>query len=178
MTRLGPLLLICTASLASAEEGNFATPPMALVEAGVICDIRPEEQRAAPGTVSGVLNLVRQSAPIDVPSPMVPAELGLSFGIRAQLLPEGEGGTYTVVVTHPPMGPNGQEVEAWDALMAPGDPALNLFTFEKPYELVEGPWRFQLVKEDEVLLQQDFLVTPKGTVPAVQKTCYGSMIMS
>lgn len=176
MIRIAALLLLASPALAGPD--SFVKPPMELVEFGVICDLKPDEQREAPGTVSGVLNLVNQSAPVDVATPMVPAELGLSFGVRARLSETSPGGMYTVIVTHPPMGPNGQQVETWEADLGPGDPTLNLFTFELPYELVEGPWRFQLQMSDEVLLQQDFVVTPKGTVPAVQKTCYGSMIMS
>lgn len=148
------------------------------IEAGVICDITLDSQRPAPGTVSGVLNVVEQGRQIDVASTLVPAEIGLSFGIRAQLAEDAPGGTYTVIVTHPPMGDNGQTIETWEGTLAPGDPALNLFTFELPYELVEGDWRFQMALDGEIALQRDFTVLPKGSVPAVQQTCYGSQIMS
>ncbi|MBP0483426.1 DUF3859 domain-containing protein [Sagittula salina] len=174
LRRILALFLFAAPALADVD-GDI---PARLVEFGVICDLDPTDRRPEPGTVSGVLNLVTQSAPFDVPSTQVPAEIGLSFGIRAKLAPDAPPGDYRMVVTHPPMGPQGQVLETWSAGLIPGDPALNLFTFEEGWELIEGPWRFQLVLDDRVLLQQDFTVTPKGTVPAVQKTCNGDLIMS
>ncbi len=176
--RLTSFAFVLLASPVTADGTVFAKPPLVLESFGVICDIRPEGQRPAPGTVSGVLNLVEQDRQIDVPSVNVPAELGLSFGIRATLAPGTALPQLDMVVTHPPMGAAGQTVERWAITMNAGQHSLNLFTFEDRYELVEGPWLFQLVDEDEVLLQQPFLVTPQGSVPAVQQTCYGAQVVS
>ena len=178
MFRLTLLFLSLLTASAAAETGSFSKPPLVDLEFGVMCDVRPTDSIPAPGTVSGVLNLIDEDRQIDVVTQAVPAELGLSFGIRVRLAPEAERALLDVIVTHPPMGDKGQEVEAWVDNVAPGSLTLNLFSFEEPFELIEGPWLFQLRHEGDVVAEQSFLVTPKGTVPEVQQTCFGAMIMS
>ena len=77
-----------------------------------------------------------------------------------------------------PMGPNGVTVERWSAAMNYGKPALNLFTFEREYELVQGDWMFRLERNGRVLLQQPFEVTAPGSVPAVQRACFAAEVIS
>ena len=173
---LGVALLAGTAAF--ADGSAFVAPPMVLEAYGVICDVQLGGTRPAPETLSGLLNVIDQNLPIDVETVQVPAELGLSFGIRASLSPGAAVPLVTVVVTHPPMGPEGVTVERWSAAMNYGDRSLNLFTFEKDYELVQGAWMFQLERDGEILLQQPFEVTAPGTVPAVQQGCFGAQIMS
>ncbi|EBA10096.1 DUF3859 domain-containing protein [Sagittula stellata] len=170
--------LTMSAAASAQETGGFVRPPLSDMQFGVHCDVAKNGSREEPGTVSGIINLIDQHQTVDVVTQIVPAELGISFGIGAWLDAESEPLLLEVVVSHPPMGENGQEVEIWSAPLDPGEPAVNLFTFEKPFEMVEGPWRFQLRKDDEVLLEQNFLVTPPGTVPAVQNACFSAMIMS
>lgn len=172
------IAVLALGSVAWADVGAFVEPPLVLESHGVICEVEMQGSRPAPETLSGILNLIDQDRPIDVVTPQVPAELGLSFGIRAALKAGAAMPDVMVVVTHPPMGPDGVTVEKWAAAMNFGQPSLNLFTFEKEYELVQGAWMFQLESEGEVLLQQPFEVTAPGTVPAVQQTCFGAKIMS
>ena len=185
MTRAALLALAlyasASASAATAEtaSGSFANSPVELLGAGVICEVELEGQREAPETVSGILNIVDQDREIDVATPRVPADLGLSFGVRAGLLPgTAIPGMVDIVVTHPPMGDRGVTVERWQAVMNAGETSINLFTFQHDFEMVQGPWLFQIVSEGEVLLQQPFEVTPSGTVPPVQQTCFSARIMS
>lgn len=163
---------------AQAEVGAFAKPPMTLEGYGVICEVAMQGTRPAPDTLSGTLNLVDQDRPIDVETVQVPAEKGLSFGIRASLVAGSSVPTVDVVVTHPPMGPDSVTVERWTASMNFGETALNLFTFEHDYELVEGEWLFQLERDGTVLLQQPFQVTAPGSVPVVQQTCFAAAVTS
>lgn len=173
--------LIATLTLGSAafaDGGAFVEPPLQLEAHGVICEVEMQGSRPAPDTLSGLLNLIDQDRPIDVETLQVPAEMGLSFGIRATLRPGAVMPEVTVVVTHPPMGEEGVTVERWSAAMNFGEPSLNLFTFERAYELVEGDWMFQLESNGAVLLQQPFQVSAPGTVPAVQRACFTAEIMS
>ncbi len=172
------LAFLSIGSAALAEVGAFVEPPLILESHGVICEINLEGSRPAPETLSGTLNLVDQNHAIDVETAQVPAELGLSFGIRAELTPGAAIPDVTVVVTHPPMGPEGVTVERWSAAMNFGEASLNLFTFENDYELIEGDWMFQLEHDGNILLQQPFKVTGPGTVPSVQQACFGAKIMS
>jgi hypothetical protein len=171
-------LAVAIVLAAPARAEPAPSGPIQLDSHGVICELRPQGSRPAPGTVSGILNLIDQARDIDVVTNTVPAELGLSFGVRAMLADDAPAMMVDVVVTHPPMGPAGQTVETWGTTLLPGDMALNVFTFEAEWELVQGPWRFQLHQNGEVLLDQGFMVTPPGTVPAVQAACHGAMILS
>ncbi|MGP6087581.1 DUF3859 domain-containing protein [Antarctobacter jejuensis] len=174
-----PLIaVLALGSAAFADGGAFVEPPLQLDSHGVICEVEMQGSRPAPETLSGLLNLIDQDRPIDVETLQVPAEMGLSFGIRATLTPGATMPEVTVVVTHPPMGVEGVTVERWSAAMNFGEPSLNLFTFERDYELVEGAWMFQLEAEGQILLQQPFQVTAPGTVPAVQQACFAAEVMS
>ncbi|CUH78989.1 DUF3859 domain-containing protein [Tropicibacter naphthalenivorans] len=174
--RFAAAVSLC-AAMAQAESGSDAAL-VTLIDHGVICQVDPEGTRPAPGTESGILNIIEQSKPIDVTTSAVPAERGLSFGIRAQIAENSVPEALTVVVQHPPMGDAGVTVERWGADVAPGQTLLNLFTFEHEYELVQGTWTFQLVQGDTVLIEQSFAVLPKGSVPQVQQTCFAPQILS
>lgn len=137
---------------------------------GVICAIDTEGQRVAPDTESGVLNVVPQGRAFDVVTDVVPAEPGISFGIRT-------GGVTPalmaarVEVTHPPMGPQDVTRQSWDYV--PGNPALNLFTFEHPYEAVKGLWTFRVLGADgAVLAAKRFSVTDLSEAPAAARACF------
>ncbi|BBU54029.1 MULTISPECIES: DUF3859 domain-containing protein [Mameliella] len=177
-----PLAPLIAATLvgapALADVGAFVEPPLTLEAFGVICEVELQGTRPAPDTLSGLLNLVDQDRPIDVETVQVPAEMGLSFGIRASLTAGSSVPEVTIVVTHPPMGPEGRTVERWVTPMNFGDVSLNLFTFERDYELVEGPWMFQVERDGKVLLQQPFEVTAPGTIPAVQQACFAAEVVS
>ncbi|WP_425101693.1 DUF3859 domain-containing protein [Tropicibacter sp. S64] len=168
MIRLATALLLLASPAAAIE----------LVDFGVICDIEIGEPRAAPLTESGVINSIDQTRTFDVYTSGVPAHLGLSFGVRV-LLPEGETSTGTrMTVTHGPMGPRGVTTESWSAPLVPGMANLNLFTFEKDYEMVQGTWTFTVIDDRGKHLEQSFEVLPAGSVPQVQKACFDPVPMS
>lgn len=162
-------LLLLAAGPASAIE---------LVGFGVICEIEIGTPREAPLTESGVINSIDQERAIDVATRAVPAHIGLSFGLRV-LLPEGQTSTNTrMSVTHPPMGPRGVTTESWTAPLTPGAPNLNLFTFEKDYEMVQGTWTFAVLDDAGKQLEISFEVLPPGSVPQVQDACFDPLPMS
>lgn len=171
-------LATCCATPLWAETSTYVEDPLMLDDYGVICDVTLNGSRPAPGTESGVLNIIDQNRAIDVTTRAVPAELGISFGIRATLDADHRLSELWVEVTHPPMGPNGVTIERWHADPLTDTPLLNLFTFEHDYELVQGTWHFRLKSGSEVLLEQRFSVFPAGTVPAVQQACFLSKMMS
>ncbi len=167
MLRALPFLLL--ASPASAID---------LVEYGVICEIEMGEPREAPLTESGVINAIEQSRAFDVYTRAVPAHIGLSFGLR-MLLPEGEiSNSARMTVTHPPMGRRGVTVESWTTPLTPGVPALNLFTFEKPYEMVQGTWTFAVIDARGKQFEISFEVLPPDSVPQVQAACFDPVPLS
>ncbi|PYG31223.1 DUF3859 domain-containing protein [Pelagimonas varians] len=174
MLRTALAFLILATTPVFAQERS----PIASQQYGVICALELQGQQTATTTESGVINLIDQARNLDVTTHQVPAELGLSFGIRA-LVADGaslEGARMSV--THPPMGPRKITHQSWSVPLHSGAPALNMFTFESPHELVQGTWVFQLIFADKVLTEKVFQVLPAGSVPVVQKTCGGVQLTS
>jgi hypothetical protein len=155
-----------------------ADPQIVLLDHGVLCDVKIDGHRDAPGTESGRINVIPQTREIDVTTARVPARLGLSFGIRAALSPDADPVDARIVVTHPPLGETGVTVQSWTARLEPGEPALNLFTFEYAYETVTGRWRFEITGPDGTMLRQVFEVVGGLAVPAVQEACFDAQVVS
>lgn len=172
--RLAPILTaLCLALPASAQEAGLR-----LLDHGVICQVVSEGTIAAPQTEQGRLNLIAQDRDIDVTTTLVPAELGISFGIR--FISEGGGAPQpvSVVLTHPPMGPRGVTRQSWVTVLHPDDPGLALFTFEFPYEMVTGRWTLALEGEGVRLAEQGFDVVPAEAAATVLAACPGPVPMS
>ncbi|SDH45084.1 DUF3859 domain-containing protein [Alloyangia pacifica] len=172
-------ILMTLAGPALAGSGlSFAEAPVVLLERGVICQVTPEGARPAPETEKGVINLISPGRRVDVATEVVPAALGISFGIRFTLDQAADPMALQVVVTHPPMGPRAVEVESWTTGAAPGEPSVSLFTFEYAYEMVEGAWTMALEANGERLLEQHFTVVPADAARPVLAACDGPAPMS
>ncbi|NDV98427.1 DUF3859 domain-containing protein [Yangia sp. PrR002] len=177
----GPAFAGAGPSFAGSSETagqSFSAAPMQLLERGVICQITAEGARPAPETEQGVINLVEPGRRIDVATEVVPAALGISFGIRFMLADDAPPMALRVVVTHPPMGSRAIERESWVTNAVPGAPGLSLFTFEYPYEMVEGAWTMALEAGGERLLEQHFSVVPAEAAAPVLAACAGPAPMS
>ena len=164
-------------SAISGAEASPSSSGVQLVDYGVICAVEMTGHRDAPLTESGQLNLIEQGREMDITSTVVPAQIGISFGIRAEVL-EATSGTARVIVTHPPLGARGVTVESWSTPLSQGRPVLNLFSFEHAYELVTGDWTFQLSLDGKMVIDQSFVVVPPGLAPDVMETCFPDVPMS
>lgn len=171
---LSPML---PAPLAAADE-SYARDPVVIIDHGVICQVTPDGSREAPDTMVGAINLIEQSRDMDVTTRVVPAKTGISFGVKFTLRPGAGDRSVAVIVSHPPMGPDGVTTETWIAPLSEGRASLNLFTFEFPYELVPGPWTMALEGEEGRLMEQHFEVVSELAAPAVLSVCYGQDFVS
>jgi hypothetical protein len=167
--------LACAALLCA-----FAAPAGAqlrLIEAGIVCPAeRDGEMAPAPLTELGEIRLIDQDISFDLPDRAVPAIEDLSFGLRVGLPPGAAPVAGMVRVTHPPMGLRGVTEQMWPLTVEPGGDALNLFTFDLPYEFVLGPWRFAVVVEGEEVVSAEFRVGPEGINPRVDAVCLGNLL--
>lgn len=161
-------LAVALALTLSANTAQALEP----LDYGVICQVILTNKREAQNTESGILNVVGPGHRFDVRSADVPAELGLSFGMRARST-SVEPRTVTITVTHPPMGPRNVRRQSWATTLAPGAETLNLFSFEKDYELVQGRWNFEIRDASGKSVSKQFRVTAPLTVPSVQNACFG-----
>ena len=106
--------------------------------------------------------LIRRTACIE-------ARLGLRFGIAARRRSPGGGLPVRVEIRHPPFrGPDGrtQRVESWAATLTRAG-LYSGWSFEAPYELAPGPWRFVILRRGRVAAERTFtVVAPGAACPA------------
>lgn len=157
---------------------SYTRDPMILIDHGVICHITRDGSRPAPDTVMGEINLIDQTRDMDVTTRVVPAKIGISFGIKFAVQPVAGDRDVRVIVTHPPMGPDGVTRESWITALSAGHGSLNLFTFEFPYELVTGDWTMAIEHEGVLLMEQQFQVVPELAAPGVVAACFGQDFVS
>ncbi|HEU4519627.1 MAG TPA: DUF3859 domain-containing protein [Microvirga sp.] len=101
--------------------------------------------------------LIRRTACIE-------ARLGLRFGIAARRRSPGGGLPVRVEIRHPPFrGPDGrtQRVESWAATLTRAG-LYSGWSFEAPYELAPGPWRFVILRRGRVAAERTFTVVAPG----------------
>ncbi len=172
--RAAPLLFV----LCVAQAGSAQTPSVTLDAYGVLCAVEVQGQRPAPDTASGTMNLIEQERQFDVVTTRVPARIGLSFGIRAKRAPGSGVGDVRIVVTHPPLGPQGITRQSWVTPMDDVRPSLNLFSFENDHELVQGRWTFRVIDNGRPVMEQAFDVVGPWGAQEVTDICYSSEITS
>ena len=171
----GVLCLVSFASCADARESEGQTPePKAapvsaeIVNCGEIQGVVSEGTTAAPKTELGYVHAM---PPLGTPTfkpgcPNIEAKLKTRFGI--QVVAKGPDSIVPLVtrVTHPPIRnpKSGQTatVDQWDSPMNAGLARYTGWSFDEPWELVPGRWRFEILDgENKVLAAKDFTVTVK-----------------
>lgn len=187
MARAAALLLALTGplvqpALALAEAsatipGDILRAPLELDEAGIYCPTDHVSKEAAPDTESGYILLTEGNPQLVMASRVVPAYIGISFGIRIRLAPGTEQGGYTFTVSHPPIGPRQVTRESWDPGLSTSW-GVRSFNFEFDRELVTGTWTFEVLRGEEVLLRQSFEVVPPMVAPDAIDLCFGDSFVS
>ncbi|WP_341863491.1 DUF3859 domain-containing protein [Gymnodinialimonas sp. 57CJ19] len=141
---------------------------------GLYCTQEPDRRDPAPATASGVINIVPVVPDFPFHQTIVPAQLGIGFGVLASA---PLGATYapvTVTVTHPPYPDNDITVEQWITDIDAGRNLMG-FSFDHAHELVLGPWTFSATTlEGEELFHIAFEVVAPELLPQVISTCFGA----
>lgn len=136
MTRALPVIALFLSTGAWADS---RAPGAAFFATGAFCAVEIVGEEVAEGTLSGTINLVDGPPEFYAAGPVVPAQIGIGFGIHLDVDPDFAGHA-TVTTTHPPMGTSGITSQTWQTTYTAGNLAYNGFTFEFDYELVVGPW--------------------------------------
>ncbi len=142
---------------------------------GLYCAPEPNEELVAPDTAAGVVNLI-ETPEFFAASTIVPAELGVGFGIMAQAAPGVLADPLHITITHPPYPNSGIAVERWQTDIDDATEGLVGFSFEHDYELVIGDWTIQGVFKDEVLFDITFTVVPPNLAPDLVGRCTGQFM--
>lgn len=184
LSRSVPLFLslaLCFLTPAVAQEANpRVSPLLAELVYGAYCAQEPDRRDPAPGTASGVINMVPLIPDFQFRQKLIPAEIGIGFGVLATAPPGVLHDPVTVTVTHPPYPVGGTysgiEVEQW---ITDVDDGLNLmgFTFDHAHELVLGEWTFSAhTLAGEELFHIAFEVIAPELMPQVVSTCFGAFM--
>lgn len=177
---LNPSYAICAAVLSMSAAFAFAdaaissapvSPDISAIEAGVICPPETVGSSPAPDTIAGTTHLIDEEPPFVSNARVVPAVLGIGFGVKAQTPIEGGINQITMVVTHPAMGNEGVESQSFLTRINDVEPSLTFYQFDYSYELLPGSWTMTAMRADEVLYQVDFEIVPPDLVPELAGVC-------
>ena len=166
---LSGLAALWLAGVAWAEPAlPVAGPMVAEVKVGVFCALQSMAQQPAPGTLSGWIHV--PDGKIDFHWPdrqVVPAALGLAFGVKARLVPgesvvEGEMRVFR---------PGGAAPEYWGTSFSEFDDQVSFFRFDDDSELIPGIWRFEGWDGRTQLFSVEFEVVPAAALPEIVDAC-------
>jgi len=140
---------------------------------GIYCAVETDSQQEAKDTISGVINILSETPVFIRKGTIVPAQIGVGFGIHVDI-PDDLSGPVTMATVHPPMGPDGITRETWQTTFTPGQINYSGFTFEFDYELLPGPWQISASIDDRLIYSVDFtVVNPRLTAPIA---CDGTLL--
>jgi Domain of unknown function (DUF3859) len=165
----GAIAFLLSAGFAAAEPAHPARAPnVALLEVGVFCALQSMNQRPAPGTVSGWIHVPDREITFHWPDrQVVPASLGLAFGVKARLDP-GAVAPFSEMRVY---RPGSVQPETWDSSFSDLEPSVAFFRFDHEAELILGLWRFEAWHGPKQLYAVEFEVVPAATVPEIVHAC-------
>jgi hypothetical protein len=171
---LGALLAVAVPVNAQQSANPRVSPALADLVYGAYCAQEPEATEPAPETASGTINIVPGIPDFQFRQKIVPAEVGIGFGVLAYAPPGVLMDPVTAIVTHPPYPDSGITTERWVTDIDDG-PNLMGFSFDTASELVLGEWTFSAVTpEGEELFFISFEVVAPELMPQVISACFGS----
>lgn len=143
-------------------------PMVAKLEVGVFCALQEMDQMPAPGTLSGWIHVIDRDIAFHWPErQVVPAALGLAFGVKAILQP-GEAASFAQMQIYKP---GRTTPEVWENVFSDLAPSLAFFRFDTPAELLPGIWRFEAWEADVQLYAVEFEVVPAAALPDIAEAC-------
>lgn len=98
---------------------------------------------------------------------MVPASLGLAFGVKAQLFP-GRDVPFAQMRVYQP---GKATPEVWESGFNDLAPSLAFFRFDTEAELIPGLWRFEAWEGETRLYSVEFEVVLAATQPEIAQAC-------
>lgn len=167
--RLFILALTLLALPAQAQDVEYTGTAIAELYAGVICAAKVVGTTPAPDTVAGVSNIIEEDPPFVSVGRVVPAVIGVGFAIKARTT--SDMNDLLVVVTHPPMGPDGMTRESFPTSLSSFELSMNAWQFEYDYELVVGTWSFSVFDGNKLIYRVPFEVVPPDMLPELAGVC-------
>ena len=101
---------------------------------------------------------------------VVPAVVGMGFGVRAQAQAP-TGVAVTIVVDHPPFTPGGPTQQTYPTTMSGSAMSGFFYRFENQQEAAVGTWRVSALSGQTVLYSLDFDVVPPRANDGLLAAC-------
>ena len=161
---------------AAANANPVIGPGVDTVDFGIYCQQHTVETAPAPETAEGVVNLVPEIPEFRYRQFVVPATIGIGFGVHVVPAPGRDYPFVTITVTHPPYPGSGIEVERWTTDFEADRVSFVGFSFDNEYELQPGEWSFTAETGDEELFRIDFQVVPELAMPGLALECMGGAV--
>lgn len=165
-------LLACPALAApvfAAPAEPQAAAEVARLEVGVFCALQAMDRMPAPGTASGWIHVPTTEIAFHWPDrQVVPAAIGLAFGVRATGAP---GFVTTDRAEARVTRPGRATPEVWASGISDAGDTLSFFRFDTEEELVPGLWTFEGWDGETLLYRVEFEVVPAAAVPEIVDAC-------
>lgn len=175
--RLALVICGCVVALPAVAE-MLRSEALVSLEAGIFCPPETAGATLAPDTLAGSTHVIDVDPPFVSHRRMVPAVLGVGFGIKAQsAMPEGIT-TVTARVTHPPMGPEGRTTQSFVTAISGQTPSVTFYQFDHSYELVTGTWTIAGYDDGVQLFAVSFEVVAPDRLPELSRACRFSDLLS
>lgn len=174
---LRSLILTCALAIGwgatvLAQSTDRISEAIGFLEAGVICAPPSIGTREAPDTVAGTTHVIEDAPPFVSTGRVVPAALGIGFGVRSGMAGVlGQDGV-VMTVTHPPFAQSGATRQSFETYIGPQDtPAVTFYQFDYPYEMALGEWVMSASVEGVPLYEVTFTVVPPAALPQLAEVC-------
>ncbi|MEZ5798944.1 MAG: hypothetical protein R3D63_16600 [Paracoccaceae bacterium] len=163
-----PALFLLAALPAWAEPATPSlSPEIAWLETGVFCALQAMDRMPAPGSDSGWIHVPRGQITFHWPDrQVVPASIGIAFGVRAAARP-GWAGPAVIHV----LRPGRSTPETFETSISDAGGALAFFRFDTQDELLPGLWALEAWQGDTRLYHAEFEVVPASALPEIAQAC-------
>jgi len=102
----------------------------------------------------------------------IPAQIGLSFGVRVRATGPAKLRDVTISLRHPATGANRTTLDSWPATITAKNPATtSSFSFETTDELALGRWIFEAHKDGQLLYHVEFNVVDPDRAQHLVRIC-------
>ncbi len=166
------VLLCCTTSLAQAQ--LFFDAEKIIATAGVYCEIGSVGKSEAPGTDVGEIDLLEYTPSFQWDTMVVPAQLGLSFGVRSEALGGEVYENVIIRLSHPAFAETGTTEQVYVSTLDSLN--INAYSFDLTRELAQGPWILQAEWNGQVLYKAEFMVVDPAQLPQIANGCAKGMM--
>jgi hypothetical protein len=163
--------------------GAAADPPLRhsaeilSLERGLFCATGNGGRFDAPDTEFGWIHVPDEPVEMQRPGPIVPAVIGLGFGVTYTF-----DGTDPIliryVVDHPPMPPSGRTRQSWESWVIGGVTEIVFFQFDLEEELLPGRWSFSGLDGANEVFHAAFDVVPPAAAPHLVGLCAGEELLT